>query len=115
MKILVYSLFILFGTFISSVAQVMLKKSAQREYKNKLAEYMNPLVIFGYVFFFSATLLSVFAYREVPLSMGPVLESTSYIYVTIFGVKIFHEKLDGKKLLALCLILGGIIVYSLFG
>lgn len=115
MKILIYSLFILFGTFISSIAQVMLKKSAQKEYRSKLAEYMNPLVIFGYAFFFGATLLSVFAYREVPLSMGPVLESTSYIYVTIFGVKIFHEKLDKKKILALCLILGGIIVYSIFG
>lgn len=115
MKILTYSLFILFGTFISSIAQVMLKKSAQKEYRSKLAEYMNPLVIFGYAFFFGATLLSVFAYREVPLSMGPVLESTSYIYVTIFGVKIFREKLSILKVGALVMIIGGIVIYALFG
>jgi multidrug transporter EmrE-like cation transporter len=44
--------------------------------------------------------------------MGPVLEATSYIYVTIFGVKIFGEKINKKKILALGFIIGGIIVYS---
>lgn len=114
MKVLVYSLFILAGTFISSVAQVMLKKSAQKTYVSKIAEYLNPLVVFGYAIFFSATFLSILAYKEVPLSMGPVLEATSYIYVTIFGVKIFHEKINKIKVLALCMIIGGIIVYAFF-
>ena len=57
-----------------------------------------------------ATLCSVIAYRGVPLSLGPVLEATSYIYVTIFGVKIFHEKVNRKKILALALIIAGIVV-----
>ena len=65
--------------------------------------------------FLGSTLLSVFAYRGIPLSMGPVLEATSYIYVTFFGVKIFREKLDKKKLIALLLIIGGIAVYSICG
>ena len=47
--------------------------------------------------------------------MGPVLEATSYIYVTFFGVKIFKEKMNLKKILALCLIICGIIVYALLG
>lgn len=114
MKVLLYSLFILVGTFISSIAQVMLKKSAQKTYENKIAEYLNPLVIIGYAIFFSATFLSILAYKEVPLSMGPVLESTSYIYVTIFGVKIFHEKFNKLKVLALCMIVGGIAIYAFF-
>ena len=41
-----------------------------------------------------------------------VLESTSYLYVTAFGVLIFHEKLTGRRVLALALILGGIAVYA---
>ena len=45
--------------------------------------------------------------------MGPILEATGYIYVTIFGVAIFHEKMNKKKVLALALIIGGIAVYSL--
>ena len=47
--------------------------------------------------------------------MGPVLEATSYIYVTIFGVTIFHEKVNRKKLFGLGLILCGILVYAFLG
>ena len=47
--------------------------------------------------------------------MGPVLEATSYIYVTFFGVKIFGEKINKKKIMSLVLIIGGIVVYSVCG
>ena len=47
--------------------------------------------------------------------MGPILEATSYIYITIFGVKIFGEKMNRGKAAALFLIICGIVVYSLFG
>lgn len=57
----------------------------------------------------------MYAYKGIPLSMGPVLEATSYIYITIFGVCIFKEKLNPKKIVALLLIVGGILVYSLLG
>ena len=114
-QLMLYAALMLAGTFISSVAQVLLKKAAQREYASFLQEYLNPRVIFAYVIFFGASLLAVFAYRVVPLSMGPILEATGYIYVTIFGVAIFHEKLTPLKLAALGLILAGIAVYALLG
>lgn len=109
----VYSLFILFGTFISAISQVLLKKAALRTYPSKIREYLNPIVITAYLIFVIATLCSVIAYRGVPLSLGPVLETTSYIYVTIFGVKFFHEKVNKFKILALILIIVGIIVASM--
>lgn len=114
-QLLIYSGFILFGTFISAVSQVMLKKAAQKTYDSPIKEYLNPLVISAYIIFFAATLCSIYAYKVVPLSMGPVLEATSYIYVTLFGVAIFHEKISKRKLGALVLILSGIVVYSLLG
>ncbi len=114
-RVYFYAGFILLGTFISSVSQVLLKKSAERTYGSRLEEYLNPFVIIAYIIFFIATFLSILAYKEIPLSMGPVLEATSYIYVTLFGAKIFHEKIEHKKILALCLIISGICVYSLFG
>ncbi len=113
--VLLYSLFLLFGTFISAVAQVMLKKASQKHYDSFIKEYLNPLVIFAYAIFFGATFMSILAYKGIPLSMGPILEATSYIYVTVFGVKIFGEKINGKKIIALCLIIIGIAVYSFFG
>ena len=91
----------------------MLKKSAMQDHDSAIKEYLNPLVVFAYVMFVGSTLLSVIAYKGIPLSMGPILEATGYIYVTIFGVTIFHEKMNKKKVLALALIIGGIAVYSL--
>ncbi len=110
---LLYSCVLLAGVFISAISQVMLKKAAMKTYPSKIREYLNPLVIIAYAIFVGTTLLSIIAYRGIPLSMGPILEATGYIYVTVFGVKIFHEKLNQKKIVALILILTGIVVYSI--
>lgn len=112
-KILTYSCLILFGVFISSLSQVLLKKASEKKYDSIFKEYLNPLVIFAYAVFFAATLLSVVAYKVVPLSFGPILEATSYIYVTWFSVKIFKEKINIFKIMALVLIIVGIVVFSI--
>lgn len=109
-----YAGLLLLGVFISAISQVLLKKAAQKEYTSVVKEYLNPLVIIAYSIFALSTLLSIYAYKVVPLSMGPMLEATSYVYVTFFGVKIFREKMNIKKWLALGLIIGGIIIYSIF-
>lgn len=114
-SLIFYAGLLLFGVFCSAISQVMLKKAALRQYSGKLREYLNPLVIIAYVIFVGTTFLSIYAYKGIPLSMGPVLEATSYIYVTIFGVTIFKEKLNKRKLLGLLLIVAGIAVYSLLG
>ena len=103
----------LFGVFVAGISQVMLKKSALKSYDSTLKEYLNPLVIGAYGLFFATTIISIIAYRVIPLSFGPVLEATSYLYVTLFGVTIFHEKVNKQKLLALVLIIAGIVVYAL--
>ena len=112
-RTLTYALFALFGVFISGISQVLLKKSAGRQYSSAIREYLNPLVIVAYAMFCGATLLSVYEYKGIPLSMGPILDATGYIYVTIFGITIFHEKLNARRMLALVLIILGIVVYSL--
>ena len=100
-----YVLLYLCSTFLSAVSQVLLKKAALREHKSVLAEYTDWRVILGYALFVGCTLLTMLAYKGVPLNVGPVLEATGYIYVTIFGVTIFHEKMNPKKLAALAMIL----------
>ncbi len=110
---ILYSGVLLLGTFVSAVSQVILKKAAQKTYDSKLAEYLNFPVIFAYTLFVATTLMCIIAYRVVPLSFGPVLESTSYLYVTVFGVVIFKEKITKKKIAALGLILAGIAVYAM--
>ncbi len=113
--ILPYAAVLLTGVFISAVSQVMLKKAALKKYDSKIKEYLNPLVIFAYAVFVIATFLSIIAYKGIPLSMGPILEATSYIYVTFFGIVIFKEKMNPKKISALVLIIAGIIIYAVCG
>ena len=110
--LLIYSGIMLLGTFISSVSQVLLKKAAMKEYSSKIREYLNLQVIVAYILFFATTLICIFAYRVVPLSLGPVLEATSYVYVTLFGVFLFRETVSKRKLLALILIVIGVIISS---
>ncbi len=110
--VLLYSTILLVGVFIGSVSQVMLKKAALKKHTTVIKEYLNPLVITAYILFFGTTLLSIFAYKVIPLSLGPVLESTSYIYITFFGTVVFKEKLNKQKIFSLILIIGGILVYN---
>lgn len=112
-EIIKYACVLLFGVFISAISQVMLKKAASKKYDSVIKEYLNPLVITAYGIFFISTFLSIFAYKGIPLSMGPILEATSYLYVTFFGVKIFGERMTKKKWVALGFILVGIVIYSI--
>ena len=108
-----YIFMFLAAVFISSVSQIMLKKSANRTYDNKLKEYLNPLVIISYVLFFGATLCTVIAYKYVPLSLGPILESSGYFFVTVLGMIFLKEKVGKKKGMGLLIILAGIIIFNL--
>ena len=47
--VLIYSCVLLLGVFVSAISQVMLKKSALKQYDSKIKEYMNPLVIIAYI------------------------------------------------------------------
>ena len=76
-----YVVIFLFSVFISSISQIFLKKSAEKKYESILLEYLNPRVIVSYGLFFLSTLLTMYAYREVPLSFGALLEASGYIYV----------------------------------
>ena len=111
-SVVLYAVVALFGVFVSGISQVLLKKSANKTYASPLAEYLNPLVIFAYTLFVVSTLLSTLAYKVIPLSMGPILDATGYIYVTAYGILIFHERLNKKKVAALALIICGIVIYS---
>ncbi len=110
-----YVIVYLSSVLVAAVSQVLLKKEAMKPHENVIREYLNPLVIIAYIFFFGTTVLSILAYKGIPLNLGPILETTSYFYITIFGVVIFKEKLTGQKILALVLIVAGIAMYTLGG
>lgn len=110
---LLYSGILLIGVFISTISQVLLKKSAIKGFDSVVKEYVNPHVITAYSLFIIATFMTVIAFKEIPLSWGTLLDSTGYIFITIFGLIFFGEKLTPKRVLALGLIVAGIIIYSI--
>ena len=99
-----------FSVFISSVSQIILKKSADRKYDSKLKEYLNPLVIIAYGIFFLATLVTIYAYKGIPLSLGPILETTGYLWVSLLGYFILKEKISRRKILGLVVVIIGIVI-----
>lgn len=108
-------LLMLLAVFISSASQAMLKRSALKTYKNRWLEYINPWVIAAYALYFGTTLLCAAAYWGLPLSVGTALQSSGYVFVTVFGILFFGEKLGLRRLLALVLIVAGILIYTLCG
>ena len=111
-NMLPFILLFLLSVLISTISQVLLKKSAISAHKSFAHEYLNPFVIVSYALLIATTIITVFAYRGIPLSYGPILETSSYLFITFFGVTLFKEKMSLKKVLALALIIAGIIVYS---
>ncbi|WP_019551948.1 EamA family transporter [Propionispira raffinosivorans] len=114
-KEVIYIFVFIISVFISSVSQILLKKSANEIHANKLAEYFNFKVILAYIMFFASTLITIFAYKYIPLSFGPILEFTGCIFVVILGSVFLKEKINRSKLMGMLMIVLGIIVFSLKG
>ena len=110
---IIFSLIYLSGVFISAIAQIMLKKSAGKEYESKIREYLNPYVIIAYAIFFGATFCTIYAYKGVPLSFGPILAASEYVFVAVLSKLFLKENINLKKFIGLSVIIAGIIIYSL--
>ncbi|NLB19791.1 MAG: EamA family transporter [Clostridium sp.] len=105
----------LFMTFIASIAQILLKKSALRNHSSIIKEYLNAYVLIAYGLIFSTMMSLVYVYKFIPLSLGPIIESTGYIFVSILGYYYLGEKMTTKKMLGIVLIVLGVIIFSLGG
>lgn len=103
----------IFSVFISSVSQILLKTSANKKYESRIREYLNPRVIVAYGIFFIATFVTIIAYKGIPLSLGPILETTGYLWVSLLGYFILKEKISRRKILGLIVVVVGIVVSCL--
>ena len=97
----VFSCVFLVSVFISSVSQILLKKSADKTYDSKLKEYLNPLVIVAYGMFFCSMLITMYCYR--------------YVFVAILGYIFLKEKFTKKKIIGMVVLLCGIALFALGG
>lgn len=92
--------------FLSSCAQIILKVGAQKGYDG-LKQYFNVYSIVGYGIFFGMTLCSTYLYRYIAVSVGSMLDSFGYVFVSMLSVIVLHEGWEKKKTLGMCFILLG--------
>ena len=101
------------AVLISSISQILLKKSAEKSQDSIWKEYINPYVISGYTFFVLATLLMVLAMKKISVQDSAMIESLGYFFVLILGKVLLGEKITKGKLAGNVVILLGICLYYL--
>lgn len=112
-----YSVFVFVKKFFPKFAQRLstsknLVVKMLRRRKKLLAEYLNPFTMFAYAIFITATFLTIYSYKVIPLSVGPILGATEYFFVAALSRVFLKEKLQPRKALGLVIIFIGIVVYS---
>ncbi len=101
------------ASLISAFSQILLKIAAKKQYSSWIYEYLNVRVISAYFIFFLATLLTVYCYKVLPLSLGAMLEASGYVFVTVLGRIILKESVSRQKLLGMALVIAGVIVVAI--
>ena len=93
-----YIILLVLAVVVSSVSQIILKKSASKTYNSIIKEYLNPYVIIGYGLMVLSTVLVVLGLKGVPYKNEPIIESLGYIFVMILSNRILKEKITKKKI-----------------
>ena len=106
-----YIILLVLAVVVSSVSQIILKKSASKTYNSIIKEYLNPSIILDIDNIKVSTVLVVLGLKGVPYKNEPIIESLGYIFVMILSNRILKEKITKKKLIGNLLILIGIIIY----
>lgn len=101
------------GTFFAAVSQILLKQSANKEYRHPLLEYLNWRVIVAYGIYFGVLVLNTYAYTKVDMKYGPVIDTFAYVFVLLLSYLILKEKFTKGKLIGNLIIIAGIIIYTL--
>ena len=112
-KIVIYSFIYLAGVLISAFGQIILKRSSSKHYEKRMQEYLNFPVISAYSIFVISTLCSIYAYKVIPLSLGPILGASEYLFVAFLSRGLLAETIGKRKAFGLALIIAGIVVYAL--
>lgn len=103
----------LINALLSAISQILLKKSTLIEHKAPIYEYLNWRVITAYGIFFMVLLTNAYAYQAIDYKLGPIIGTTTYLFVMILSNLFLKEKITKRILLGNIIIIIGIIVYGL--
>ncbi len=107
------TLFYIFNPLLNAVAQLLLKVGAlRRGDTGTMKMYMNPYVLTGYVFLLISMGWVIVILRTIDLKDIAFVIAFNYIYTFALSVLLLKEKLIGKSLFGIILIIIGLISYS---
>lgn len=110
----VFTFLVVFGVFIASVSQLLLKQSAIIKRSTFIKEYLNFKVILAYFLFALSVVLNIVAMKQgVQLKEIPILETLGYFFVFSLSYFFLKERLSRRELIATTFIIVGIIVFYL--
>lgn len=106
-----YYLIIIINAFFSALSQILLNKSADKIYRNKLFEYLNPYVITSYAILFFVLIVNIYCMRYVPLKNAHAVAASTYFFVLVLSRIMLKEKITTKKIIGNIIIVVGILVF----
>ena len=107
-------LLVILGIFCSSISQLFLKKSANKEHRSKIFEILNPQVVFSYGIFSCTLLVNIWAMsRGMQLKEMAMLESLGYVFVPLLSFWVLQESISKRTILSVMVILFGIFIFYL--
>jgi drug/metabolite transporter (DMT)-like permease len=95
------------SVLLSSISQLILKTSADKQHGSTIGYYINRSVILAYTLFIGSSLAVVYAYKHLPLSLGPLLESLGYVFVGALSFVFLKERVSRRVLLGMLMIITG--------
>lgn len=108
-----YFLVKLLDTIMAANSQILLKISANKTYKNRIFEIINPYVIASYGILFITMIMSIYALKGISISMANVIESFNYILIPVLSFIFLKEKINKTQLLGIVVIIAGIIIFMI--
>lgn len=109
---MIYYLMVLAAVLVSSLSQVLLKRSATLEHKSVVYELLNWRVMTAYCILLMSVIVNIFAMRNgVQLKDMPVLTSLGYVSVPCFAYLFLREKVRFLQIISIILILIGLFIF----
>lgn len=107
-----FRIIVIIDVLAAAFAQMLLQKGALVKWETVLRQYLNGWVIGGYAIMAVAMVMNIFAISNgVAVKEVSVIESLSYLFVPSLSFLFFNKKLNGKKLLAIGVIMLGVLVF----
>ena len=100
-------------TVFSALSQILLKQNSRALRASPLKEYLNWRVILAYLIFGTVLLVNTYAYTNVDLKYGPVLDTFTYVFVLFFSWLVLREKITKGKLIGNLIIVAGVLIYTM--